>query len=44
MDFTLLVSFLAFAGMVASWVLLPTGTVVAEEKMSTAPLAAPSEA
>jgi hypothetical protein len=40
MDITLLVSFLAFAGMVASWVMLPTGGETA--KKAEAPAAIPS--
>ena len=44
MDFTLLLSFLAFAGLAASWIMLPTSPAVPEQQLSTAALASTSEA
>lgn len=44
MDVTLLFSFLAFAGMIASWTMLPTSTPAVEQKPSAAPIASTSKA
>lgn len=39
MDITLLLSFLAFAGMIASWTMLPTSAPTVEQTPSIAPVA-----
>ena len=42
MDITLLVSFLGFAALVASWIMLPTG--VSQTSSAAAPVASASKA
>jgi hypothetical protein len=44
MDVTLLASMLAFAAMIASWIMLPTSQRAKAEETSAAPIASTSKA